>query len=157
MERHDAFEVFVELYPAIIQSLVDIAEGGNTVTWSRDTVNNASGLLVAIEKFSFLVTLVVVQNVIGYIKGRTKLLQERSLDIVQGIALVEDVQKQLYEIREDVDEWHSVWYSMAKNRAEEEGTEEPGIYPDYVDDRSTETAAAQKPIWKHLKYTIGEF
>lgn len=54
-------------------------------------------------------------------------MQERSLDIVQGIALVKDVQKQLYEIREDVDEWHSVWYSMAKNRAEEEGTEEPGI------------------------------
>ena len=61
MERHDAFEVFVELYPAIIQSLVGIAAGGDTVTWSRDTVNNASGLLVAIEKFSFLVTLVVVQ------------------------------------------------------------------------------------------------
>ena len=31
------------------------------------------------------------------------------------------------------------------------------VYPDYVDDRSTETAAAQKPIWKHLKYTISEF
>ena len=70
--------------------------------WNRDTVNNASGLLMAIEKLSFLITLVAVQNVMSYIKSLTKLLQKHSLDLVQGMASVQGVQNQLSEIREDI-------------------------------------------------------
>ena len=54
VERHDALEVFVELYPAIVQSLHDIAYGEDSVSWNRNTINDANGLLSAIEKFSFL-------------------------------------------------------------------------------------------------------
>ena len=127
MERYDALEVFVELYPAIIQSLADIAEGKVSVNWSSDTVKDACGLLAAIVKFSFLVTLVVVQSVMGYLKTVTKLLQERSLDIVRDIALMgEKVQKLLEEIRADIDEWHSTWFTMAREISEE-GTEGPDI------------------------------
>lgn len=79
----------MELYLAIIQSLHDIAYGEDSVSWNRDTINDADGLLFAIEKFSFLLTLIVVFNVLGYIKGLTLLLQQRSLDIVQGIELVQ--------------------------------------------------------------------
>ena len=60
VEWHDALEVFVELYPAIILSLHDIAYGEDSVSWNRDTINVANGLLSAIEKFSFLLTLIVV-------------------------------------------------------------------------------------------------
>ena len=79
------------------------------------------------EKFSFLITLTVVFNVLGYVKSLTVLLQQRSLDIVQGIELVEDVQEQVRELREEVDKWHKVWFEMAVDVAEAVNTEEPSI------------------------------
>ena len=66
VERHDALEVCVDLYPAIVQALHDIAHGEDSVFWNRDTVSVANGLLSTIEKFSFLLTLVVVFNVFSY-------------------------------------------------------------------------------------------
>ena len=50
----DALEVFIDLYPAIVGSLHDIAYG-----WNRETISNVNGLLSAIEEFSFLLTLIV--------------------------------------------------------------------------------------------------
>ena len=51
----------------------------------------------------------------------------RSLDIVQAMEMVGDVRKQLEEIRDDVEEWHKVWFIMASDIAGEEGTEDPCI------------------------------
>ena len=102
----DALEVLVELYPAIVQSLHDIAYREDSVSWNRDTINDANGLLSAIEKFSFLLTLIVVFNALSYIKGLTVLLQQRSLDIVRGIELVRDLQEQMKELHEEIDDWH---------------------------------------------------
>lgn len=92
MERHDALEVFLKLYPAIVQSLSDIAYKEDSVECNNDSIKNANGLLAAVEKFSFLLMCVVVQNIMSYIKGITKLLQESSLDIVMGTELIEDLQ-----------------------------------------------------------------
>ena len=85
LERHDALEVFVDFYPATVVALRDIAYGEDSLSWNRETVSDANGLLSAIEKFSFLLTLMVVFNVLSYIKGLTVLLQQRSLDIVQAL------------------------------------------------------------------------
>ena len=52
VERHDALEVFVDLYPALVQALSDIAYGEDSVSWNRETITNANSLLAAIEKFS---------------------------------------------------------------------------------------------------------
>ena len=127
VERHDSLEVFVELYPVIIGALSDIAYGKDSVSWNRETVSDANGLLSAIEKFSFLLTLVVVYNILSYIKGLTVLLQQRSIDIVQGITLVQDVLGQLKELREELDDWNKIWFQMAVEIAEEVGTEKPSI------------------------------
>ena len=95
----------MDLYPAIAQALHDIAHGEDSVFWNRDTVSIANGLLSTIEKFSFLLTLVVVFNVLSYIKGLTVLLQQQSsLDIVKGIEMVQEVQEELKEVREEVDD-----------------------------------------------------
>ena len=126
VERHDSLEVFVELYPAIIGALSDIAYGKDSVSWNRETVSDANGLLLAIEKFSFLL-LVVVYNILSYIKGLTVLLQQRSIDIVQGIMLVQDFQDQLKELREELDDWNKIWFQLAVEIAEAEGTEKPSI------------------------------
>ena len=60
LEWYDAFEVFLELYPAILCALSDIAHKEDSVPWNNDTVRDANGLLATVEKFPFLLTLVVV-------------------------------------------------------------------------------------------------
>ena len=50
VERHDALEVFVDLYPALVQALSDIAYGEDSVSWNRETITNANSLLASIEK-----------------------------------------------------------------------------------------------------------
>ena len=37
VKRHDALEVFVDLYPAIVQALHDIAYGEDSISWNRDS------------------------------------------------------------------------------------------------------------------------
>ena len=53
VERHDALEVCVELYPVIVQSLHDITHGEDSVSWNRDTIIDVKNLLAAIEKGFF--------------------------------------------------------------------------------------------------------
>ena len=115
------------IYPAIVVALHDIAYLEDSVSWNRETISDANDLLSAMEKFSFLVTLMVVFNILSYIKGLTVLLQQRSLDIVQGIELVKEVQEQLQELREEIDDWHKMWFKLAVEMAEELGTEKPTI------------------------------
>ena len=117
----------MELYPAIVQSLHDIAYGEDSVSWNRNTINDANGLLSAIETFSFVLMLIVVFNVLSYIKGLTVLLQQQSLDIVRGIELVQDVQEQLKELRDEIGDWHSIWFQSAIDIAEVVGTEKSSI------------------------------
>ena len=76
------------------------------------------------EKYSFLLTSVVV---FSYIKGLTVLLQQRSIDVEQRMALVQDVQGQLKELREELDDWNKIWFQLAVESSEEVGTEKPSI------------------------------
>ena len=46
-----------------------------------------------------------------------------SKDTVQGIELIQDVQKQLKELREETDVWHKIWYELAVDMAEQVETE----------------------------------
>ena len=56
----------------------------------------------------------MVFNVLSYIKGLTVLLQQQSsLDIVKGI------EEELKEVREEVDDWHKIWFKSAIDMAEE--------------------------------------
>ena len=121
VERHDVLEVFLELYPVIIESLHDIAFKKDSITWNRETISNANGLHGAIEKFYFILSLVVAFKILGYIRGVTIMLQKRSLDIVQGIQLIKDVQQQLQETRESIDDRHKAWFKIAVEMAEEQG------------------------------------
>ncbi len=66
-------------------ALHDVANGEDSVSWNRETMTKANGLLAAVEKFSFVLYLMAVFQILSYIRGLTVLVQQRSLDIVQGI------------------------------------------------------------------------
>ena len=65
--------------------------------WNRETIQSATSLLGCIaQKFSFVISLLVAFNTLCYIKGLTVFLQLESLDIVQGIQMVAEVNLKNY-------------------------------------------------------------
>ena len=66
MERHDAFEVFIDLLPAIVETLEDYSQLPST---RKPGMPSASDLLNSISKFDFLVTLVAVYKCSSYMIG----------------------------------------------------------------------------------------
>ena len=66
---------------------------------NRDTTSEASTLLAAITKFEYVVTLVTVTNLLGYMKQLSTSLQGRQLDVVAGFDHVRLVEQQFSGVR----------------------------------------------------------
>ena len=78
-------------------------------------------------------------------------LHQRSLNIVQGIELVQDTQEQLKELWEEVDDWHKSCFELDVDLADEVGTKKPTIPR-----RCCRQSRHNVPMLKlnHLKSTI---
>ena len=61
-ERHDAYDVFIDLFLPIVSCLEEIVRAPTTA-WNRDTRTEAQSFLLALSQFSFLVTLLVTQRI----------------------------------------------------------------------------------------------
>uniref|UniRef100_H3ATM6 DUF4371 domain-containing protein n=1 Tax=Latimeria chalumnae TaxID=7897 RepID=H3ATM6_LATCH len=91
VQRHDAFEVFIDFLPAIVETLDHFSKLPNT--WHSKSI---------LTVFKFIVCLIVVQRCLAYLKGLTVCLQERALDISRAFAQVSVVKKALEENRSNV-------------------------------------------------------
>jgi hypothetical protein len=78
VERHDAFSVFLDFFPAIVQILDHFTKLPNTRT---PGAADATSLLYSICYFEFVVAIVIVQMCLAFMKGLSRSLQERSLDV----------------------------------------------------------------------------
>lgn len=116
VERHDAFEIFINFLPAIIDTLETYAKLPNTRT---PGAADASSLLNSICTFDFLVCLTVVHKCLGFMRGLSKSLQERRLDVVKALKNVSLVKSSIQECRDSIDDSHGDWYREAVTLAEE--------------------------------------
>ena len=82
VDRHDPFEVFIDLLPAIVETLEDYSQLSST---RKPGMPSASDLLNSISKFGFLVTLVAVHKCLSYMKGLSKALQDSGLEIGKAL------------------------------------------------------------------------
>jgi hypothetical protein len=82
VERHDAFSVFLDFFPAIVQILDHFTKLPNTRT---PGAADATSLLYSICYFEFVVAIVIVQMCLAFMKGLSRSLQERSRRIVHHI------------------------------------------------------------------------
>ena len=115
VERHEAFEVFSDLYLPIICSLEAISR---STDWNRDSRSDAQSLLLALSQFQFLVTLQVTQNVLAYTKGLSVKLQGRYTDIARAYREVETVKNAMKSLRSNVNSFNARVYSEAKLMAQ---------------------------------------
>ena len=83
VERHEAFEVFQDLYMPIVCCMEEIASS-HASEWNRESWSDANSFLLAISQFSFVVALVLSHNVLSYTKGLSVKLQGRYVDVVRA-------------------------------------------------------------------------
>ncbi|XP_069104128.1 52 kDa repressor of the inhibitor of the protein kinase-like [Argopecten irradians] len=116
VERHDAFDVFIDFLPATVETLEMYAKLPNTRT---PGAADASSLLNSVCTFDFLVCLIIVHKCLGYLRGLSKSLQERTLDVGRALKNVTLVKASLQSCRDDIDNVHQEWFQEAVALAEE--------------------------------------
>lgn len=116
VERHDAFEVFIELFPAIIETLEHFALLPST---RKPGMPSASDLLNAVLKFEFIITLLNVHKCLSYLRGLSKSLQDSGLEIAKALQQIDVVKGALNDSRTGVDEFHSAIHTRAVKMCEE--------------------------------------
>jgi hypothetical protein len=116
VERHDAFAVFVDLLPEIVDTLEVFAKEPNT---RKPGAPDASSLVHALCNFEFVVCLVIVQRCLSFLKGLSKLLQEKSLDVCRCLKHVQIVKHSLEECRRNMDNFHRQCFNKARDLCED--------------------------------------
>ena len=109
VERHESFEVFIDLYKPTFRCLEVIASSP-TDAWNRQTRSDGHSLLLSMSQFSFIVALVLAQKVLSYTKGLSIKLQGRYVDVVRAYRDIELVKKTLKTSRSDIDAFHARIY-----------------------------------------------
>ena len=112
VERHEAFEVFSDLFLPIVSCLEEMVNSTQS-DWNRETRSDANSYLLALSQFSFIVALHVTERVLSYVKGLSVKLQGRSIDVAHAYQDISMVKAALQEARRGIDTFHEIIYSDA--------------------------------------------
>lgn len=123
VERHEAFDVFCDLFLPIVCCLEKISMSSYS-EWNNETRSDSQTMLLALSQFSFIVTLTATQNVLAYTKGLSVKLQGRYVDIARAYHEITNLKTTLQKIRSDVNSFHARIYSEAMVIAQSVGVEE---------------------------------
>ena len=121
VERHEAFEVFIDLLEPLICCLEDIKD---STDWNRESRSDAQSLLLALTHFPFIVALVIAKDVLAYTKALSIKLQGRFVDVVSAYNQINFVKTTLQCARDDVDSVHARIYETALEIATKVGVDE---------------------------------
>ena len=119
--RHEAYETFLQLFPAIMKALRVISlhtnEYGGDWKWDAESTTQDTGLLHTFRASGFLVAFYIVMKVLGVIKGITINLQQMALDSIKAYMMVDSVIRELEELGVDQTVF-AQWFVQIKSLAE---------------------------------------
>uniref|UniRef100_G1NVD3 THAP-type domain-containing protein n=1 Tax=Myotis lucifugus TaxID=59463 RepID=G1NVD3_MYOLU len=107
--RHDAFEILVDLLQALVLCLDDINNDTN-IRWN----NCIEG---AVTDFDFVVTIVILKNVLSFTRAFGKNLQGQTSDVFFAASSLTAVLHSLNEVMENIEVYHEFWFEEATNLA----------------------------------------
>ncbi len=117
IERHDAYDVFIDLYVPIVSCLEDLANS-SPAEWNRETRSEAQSFLLALSQFLFIVTLIITKTILGYTRGLAVKLQGRYMDAVCAHRDIESVKRLLKGCRSNINDFHKRVYQQATRLGE---------------------------------------
>ena len=110
IERIEGLSIFLDNFLCIDKAFCEM---GSSTSCNRDTKCKALTFSRCIANFSFMFTLIVVTRVLEITLPVTRLLQGRSIDIVDGIHLISSLKAVLLSMRTDIEKSHNEWFSEA--------------------------------------------
>ncbi|NXG40866.1 P52K kinase, partial [Psilopogon haemacephalus] len=114
--RHDTFEVLVDLVQALVLCL-DAVSSDSSVRWSNFIVGRAFVLSSALTDFDFIVTIVILKNVLSFTRAFGKNLQGQTIDVFFAASSLTAVLHSLNEVMENIEVYHEFWFEEATNLA----------------------------------------
>ncbi|CAO2636389.1 52 kDa repressor of the inhibitor of the protein kinase [Lemmus lemmus] len=112
--RHDAFEVLVDLLQALALCLDGINSDTN-IRWNNCIVGRAFVLCSTVTDFDFIVTIVVLKNVLSFMRAFGKNLQGQTSDVFFAASSLTAVLHSLNEVMENIEVYHEFWFEEATN------------------------------------------
>ena len=103
--RHDAFEILVDLLQALVLCLDGINSDTN-VRWNNCIAGRAFVLCSAVTDFDFIVTIVVLKNVLSFTRAFGKNLQGQTSDVFFAASSLNAVLHSLHEVMGNIEVYH---------------------------------------------------
>ncbi|XP_026579270.1 52 kDa repressor of the inhibitor of the protein kinase isoform X2 [Pseudonaja textilis] len=113
--RHNSFEIVVDLLQALVLCLDSINDA--SVAWNSSLVGQASILSMALANFDFVVTVVIIKNVLSFTRAFGKNLQGQTSDVFFAASSLTAVLHSLNEVMENIEVYHEFWFEEATNLA----------------------------------------
>ena len=105
--RIESLDDIRQSYTIILTALEDMAY---TSAFNTDTKKDALCLLNSFSSFSYIVSLVIVSNIMNYTMPLTRILQERQMDIGKAIFSIQLTKTTIQKLRDNVERYHKEWY-----------------------------------------------
>ncbi|XP_026547026.1 52 kDa repressor of the inhibitor of the protein kinase, partial [Notechis scutatus] len=113
--RHNSFEIVVDLLQALVLCLDGINDA--SAAWNSSLVGQASILSMALANFDFVVTVVIIKNVLSFTRAFGKNLQGQTSDVFFAASSLTAVLHSLNEVMENIEVYHEFWFEEATNLA----------------------------------------
>ena len=107
VDRHESVSVFSNLQFAVVEALTEIS------TWpDRETSLQALQLLSTIRQSEFCIALLVLKKIFGYSIVLCKVMQKKSINLLEAVNITHDIANELKCLREKAeDEFHQLYIS----------------------------------------------
>lgn len=107
-KSHDMHELMVELLEAVTLCLNELKREG-----SISNQQQASQFFDAVRNFEFILSTVVLKNILGVTKKLSQSLQGKPLDMLLAVNSLPDVKASLNKLKSDIDAHHKAWFEEA--------------------------------------------
>ena len=107
VDRHESISVFSNLQFAVAEALTEIS------TWpDRETSSRALQLLSTIRQSEFCIALLVSKKIFGYSFVFCKVMQKKSISLLEAVNIAHDIANELKCLREKAEnEFHQLYIS----------------------------------------------
>ena len=119
IEKHDTFAVFVDILKPFVDFLkpfVVCLDNINSIhgrAWNRENPADAYSLLLALQKFSFVVCLIVAREILLITKPLSSQLQRSYTDIARAHHNIDQAKRQVRQNHDDLNKFHTLVYNKA--------------------------------------------
>lgn len=120
-EKHDSYEVFVQMLEPLIENLEKIKK--NPQRWTTIVSEKAGGLLLKVMQFDFIIAMVILKNVSSFTRELSAGLQKDHLSAASQLCQISGIIATLNRVKTTIKVFHQNWFDEASAVAQSLGVQ----------------------------------